>query len=101
MAANENLLPPATSPPSQAAPPPPLSSRTAPPLSSRPAPPPEAPPAPSLDPLPPVNEPATSVARPAPKPLPETEPLFTIKVWQLGLVLFVVLLALLYVLGIL
>jgi hypothetical protein len=31
----------------------------------------------------------------------ETEPLFLIKVWQLGLVVLVVLLALLYVLGIL
>ena len=98
MAANENLLPPATSPPSQAAPP--LSSRTAPPLSARPAPTPEVPPAPTLGP-PPVSEPAPPVAAPVTNAAPATEPLFTIKVWQLGIVVFVVLLALLYALGIL
>jgi len=47
----------------------------------------------------PVPEPAAAEA--VKTPAPELEPLFTIKVWQLGLVVFVVLLAALYALGIL
>jgi hypothetical protein len=96
MGTNDLLPPPATSP-----------SPAAPPVSSRPLPPPAttaAPviPAPAVPPSPlvfePVPEPA--VAEPVTAVAPGPEPLFTIKVWQLGLVVFVVLLALLYVAGI-
>jgi hypothetical protein len=55
-------------------------------------------PAPNLPP-PPVRVPVVEQAAPA--ATPDAEPLFTVKVWQLGLVVFVVLLALLYALGIL
>jgi hypothetical protein len=100
MAATQDLLPPPATSPSPAAPP--VSSRPAPPLSTTPAPLPQVIPVPTLSAPPPISEP---VAEPAAAPVtasaPEPEPLFTVKVWQLGLVVFVVLLALLYALGIL
>jgi hypothetical protein len=43
---------------------------------------------------------APAAAEPVATPSPEHEPLFTIQVWQLGLVVFVLLLALLYAAGI-
>jgi hypothetical protein len=95
MGTNDLLPPPATSP-----------SPAAPPVSSRPLPPATtaAPiiPAPAVPPSPLVFEPVPEpvAVEPVTAPSPAPEPLFTIKVWQLGLVVFVVLLALLYVAGI-
>jgi hypothetical protein len=56
-----------------------------------------------LSPPPPIDEPAvaTETVAPVTSSSSSAEPLFTVQVWQLGLVAFVVLLALLYALGIL
>jgi hypothetical protein len=91
-----DLLPPATSPTPAA---PPVSSRPLPPPTTstpQPAPLPTVPPSPLV--FEPVPEPVAVEPVTAPPPAPE--PLFTIKVWQLGVVVFVVLLALLYFAGI-
>jgi hypothetical protein len=70
----------------------------APPLSSRPAPAPEIIPVPTLAP-PPVRAP--EVETHVMTATPTSEPLFTVKVWQLGFAVIAVMLAALYALGIL
>jgi hypothetical protein len=87
MAATSELLPPATPPPA---------SPTAPPLSSTPPPAPAPAPVPTFLAPPPVRAPEVVVhAEPA------AEPLFTVKVWQLGFAVIVLLVAFLYIVGIL
>ena len=99
MAGDQDLLLPAAPPPSAA---PPLSSRAAPPLSSSAEPSAEVLPAAPTPEAQDDAEAAPAVAALVASSLPvETEPLFLIKVWQLGIVVFVVLLAQLYALGIL
>ena len=90
MAAIPDLLPPTT--PERAAP-------EAPPVSSRPAPvavPAYVPP-PTLAP-PPVRAPEVEAHATTAKP--RAEPLFTVKVWQLGFAVIAVMLAALYALGV-
>jgi hypothetical protein len=88
MAATDELLMQATPPPASPGPPP-LSSTPA------PAPPPPAP-VPTFLAPPPVRAPEveTDVE-------PLAEPLFTVKVWQLGFAVIVLLVAFLYIVGIL
>lgn len=86
MAATPDLLEPAAPSP------------TAPPLSSTPPPAPIIPVA-TLAP-PPVRAPEVEVEAHAMTMTPTSEPLFTIKVWQLGSAIIAVMLALLYALGI-
>jgi hypothetical protein len=74
-------------------------SPSAPPLSSTPTPAPIIP-VPTLAP-PPVRAPEVEVEAHTMTATPTSEPLFTIKVWQLGFAVIAVMLALLYALGIL
>jgi hypothetical protein len=74
-------------------------SPSAPPLSSTPPPAPIIP-VPTLAP-PPVRAPEVEVEAHTMTATPTSEPLFTIKVWQLGFAVIAVMLALLYALGIL